>query len=594
MSYMESKKKRAKISPFFILSLVENPGRDIPRGTFLAIGFSTFVYIILAIWSGASCFRTTLAGTGGLYFNELIMQNMSFWGPLIIIGIFAATLSSALASLVGAPRIVQAFCKDQIFPGSCAEPVQRLFAKGRAKTNDPIAGYFLTFVIALLCCLIGELNVIAPIISMFFMVTYALINLACFAGSIARAPGWRPSFRFYNPWISLLGTVLCAVAMFLISWWAALVAYAVGIGLYILLAVRPPNVQWGPSGHAYQIASAVSRAKDLRKIPFHAKTWRPHIEVLVRSADSELALLRFSNNFNKGGGMLLGVNVIVGDFRTELPRYSVECRNGYLTLDMTEAQKNGRTKKIEVSIFWDVVVADSFRKGVQQHFFAAGVGKLRPNSLMLGFPDRWRQYSEEKASEYRDVVRDGFEIGRNVMVVRGAEWIRYNRMPTRTIDVWWLVDDGGFAILLPWLLSTKKHWSQIQLRIFTVPGSLSIDQVAQTAANFEKLVAEFRIPATVHVEIPDLMSEEAYDAIMSTMGVVVPQDAVERTRRYILLSQLLREHSSDAELVFCTLPFPPDEVAASVWFSWLDIMSDNMPPTVFLRGNQQSLLSVYT
>ena len=491
--------------------------------------------------------------------------------------------------------MAQAFCKDRIFVGSCIEPVEKLFARGRKKTNDPIAGYFLTFIIALLCCLIGELNVIAPIISMFFMITYALINLACFAGSVSRAPGWRPSFRFYNPWVSLLGTVLCMVAMFLISCWAALVAFVVGAALYILLALRPPPVSWGPSGHAYQIAAAVTRARDLRKIPFHAKTWRPHIEVLARNTDQELSLLRFSMNFNKGGGMLLGVNVIVGDFREELPRYSVECRNGYLTLETTEAQKNGRVKRREESIFWDVVVAESLRKGVQQHFFAAGVGKLRPNSLMLGFPESWHERNGVDLAEYRDVVRDGFEIGRNVMVVRGADRIQYSRYPTGTIDVWWLVDDGGFALLMPWLLSTSKLWSGTHLRIFTVPGSLSIDQVAQTAANFEKLVAEFRIPASVHVEVPDLLTEDQYAQIMDSMGVAFPEAAVERTRRYILLAQLMQEHSMEAELVFCTLPFPPDEIDASIWLAWLDILSEApMPPTVFLRGNQESLLSVYT
>jgi amino acid transporter len=119
---------------------LKNPGKDIPLGTFISIGFSTLMYIILAVWTGATCFRTRNDGTGGLYFNELIMEDMSFWAPLIIIGIFAACLSSALASLVGAPRIAQAWCKDHIFVGKGIEKVETVFAKGRKNTNDPIAG----------------------------------------------------------------------------------------------------------------------------------------------------------------------------------------------------------------------------------------------------------------------------------------------------------------------------------------------------------------------------------------------------------------------------------------------------------------------
>ena len=572
------------------------PGRDIPRGTFIAIGFAMFVYLLLAVWCGATVFRTELDGSGGLYYDELIMTQMSFWSPLVYVGIFLATISSALNSLVGAPRIAQSFCKDKIFVGKFIEPIEAFLATGRKRTNDPIPLYFVTFLIAVGFNLIGDLNTIAPIISMFFMITFGLINLACFAGSIVKAPGWRPSFRLYHPWLSLSGAALCAVAMFLISWWAALVACAVGALLFIILAVWPPPVQWGPSGHAYQIAAAVDKALALQKIPLQANTWRPHIQVLVGSVEKEMALLKFSYDFNKGGGMVLALNVMKGEFREMLPLYSIECRGGYLTLQLSEVRKQGgkmKDHKRIFTMFYDVVIADTFRHGVQRHFFCSGVGKLKPNCFMIGFPERWRSSAHQKNEEYMNIVRDAFEIGQNCMVVRGAERINYTQLPTMYTDVWWLVDDGGFTVLMPWLLAQRKFWTGTKLRIFTVPGSLSIEHVAQTAANFEKLVSEFNIPASVHVEIPDPISDDEFYSYLQNTQVQFAPDVLERTKRYMLLAKLIKDNSADTGLLFCTLPFPPDEVVAENWLAWLDMISDMDLCTVFLRGNQQSLLKVF-
>jgi hypothetical protein len=214
---------------------------------------------------------------------------------------------------------------------------------------------------------------------------------------------------------------------------------------------------------------------------------------------------------------------------------------------------------------------------------------------MLGYPESWTTWSAERTNEYMDVVRDGFEIGHNCMIVRGADRINYLEAPTSTTDIWWLVDDGGFTILMPWLLSQKKYWQGTKLRIFTVPGNLEIDQAAQMATNFEKLVAEFRIPASVHVEIPDPLTEAEYQTELDQMHSKFAPEALERTKRYIMLSKLMQEYSSEADVVFVTLPFPPDEVLAENWLQWLEILSPPpFPPTVFLRGNQQSLLSVYT
>lgn len=114
---------------------------------------------------------------------------VSWIGPIIYAGCFAATLSSALASLVSAPKVFQALCKDKLYP------YIEWFGRGYGQNNEPVRGYILTFIIAIAFILVGELNVIAPLISNFFLAAYTLINFSTFHASLAKPVGWRPTFK---------------------------------------------------------------------------------------------------------------------------------------------------------------------------------------------------------------------------------------------------------------------------------------------------------------------------------------------------------------------------------------------------------------
>ncbi|XP_013781282.1 solute carrier family 12 member 1-like [Limulus polyphemus] len=202
-----------------------NPQRAIPKGTFLAIFITGISYILFAVIAGCVSLRDAngeeffvVNGTTELIRNCSLgsegicpyglmnfyqaMELISAFGPIIYAGIFAATLSSALASLVSAPKVFQALCKDKLFPKF------EYFAKGYGKNEEPRRGYILAFVIALACIIIGELNAIAPIISNFFLAAYCLINFSCFHATYSRSPGFRPAYKYYNMWISLSGAVI--------------------------------------------------------------------------------------------------------------------------------------------------------------------------------------------------------------------------------------------------------------------------------------------------------------------------------------------------------------------------------------------------
>ena len=222
---------------------------------------------------GVECVGIVAAGNNsavkckyGLLNNYRVMEMVAALPVLITAGIFSASLSSALASLVSAPKIFQAVCEDNLFPSVA------YFGKGRGRGNEPWRGYMLAFLISSVCIGVGDLNLIAPIISNLFLMSYALVNFSCFDASLAQAPGlsslsvysiifgnskvyvliqryclvvvvpgWRPSFKYYNKWVSLFGSLLCITVMFVINWWAALISFLAILGIYIYVKQTKPG-----------------------------------------------------------------------------------------------------------------------------------------------------------------------------------------------------------------------------------------------------------------------------------------------------------------------------------------------------------------
>jgi len=163
---------------------LQNPSRAIPRGTLLAVGATTVVYLSMTVLLGGSSPHGELVG------NALVVKDIAVVGVFITAGVFGATLSSALGSMMGAPRILQAFARDEVFRSL------RFFAAGSGPNNEPRRAIVLTFAISQACILLGDLNAIAPILTMAFMITYGLLNLATFYESITSNPSYRPTFRY--------------------------------------------------------------------------------------------------------------------------------------------------------------------------------------------------------------------------------------------------------------------------------------------------------------------------------------------------------------------------------------------------------------
>ncbi len=191
---------------------LKDPSKSIPAGTIFSVIAGAVIYLLIAIWF------SMVASPDELISNNTIMIAISRWGPLVYAGIWGATLSSALANILAAPRTLQALAADGI--------IFRIFRKGKGKTNEPIIATVFTCMLVAGVLFVGELNTIAPVLTMFFLITYGSINLISFIERLINRPGFRPTFRIH--WsFSLLGAAGCIWVMFVINPVACVTGFAV-------------------------------------------------------------------------------------------------------------------------------------------------------------------------------------------------------------------------------------------------------------------------------------------------------------------------------------------------------------------------------
>ena len=226
------------------------------------------------------------------------------FNPLVFFGVASSTLASALLCLISGPKVFQAIAKDKLFP------YISYFASGYGKNLEPRKAYALCFLIACSVVVIGDLNVIAPIISNFYLCTYALINFACFDTSFAKSPGFRPSFQYYNFWISLMGAILCVCIMFVVSWFNALLTFMFFGLLFLYITHRKPDVNWGSSTQAHSYRSALQYVQKLEATEEHVKNYRPQILVLTGNPAARPSLVDFAYAITKSSSLLVCGHVV--------------------------------------------------------------------------------------------------------------------------------------------------------------------------------------------------------------------------------------------------------------------------------------------
>ncbi|XP_075068794.1 solute carrier family 12 member 7 isoform X1 [Mixophyes fleayi] len=462
--------------------------KSIPSGTILAIATTSFIYLSCVVLFGA-CIEGALLRDkfGEAVSGQLVIGTLAWPSPwVIVIGSFFSTCGAGLQSLTGAPRLLQAIARDGIVP------FLQVFGHGKAN-GEPTWALLLTAGICEIGILIASLDSVAPILSMFFLMCYMFVNLACALQTLLRTPNWRPRFKYYHWTLSFVGMSLCLALMFICSWYYALVAMLIAGCIYKYIEYRGAEKEWGDGIRGLSLNAARYALLRVEHGATHTKNWRPQVLVLL-NLDSEQnvkhpRLLSLTAQLKAGKGLTIVGSVLQGTF---LDKY-VEAQKGEENIKalMTTEKTKG---------FCQLVVSSSLRDGMSHLIQSAGLGGMKHNTVLMAWPYSWKQPSNPYSwKNFVDTVRDATTAQQALLVAKNIDSFPTNqeRFSEGNIDVWWIVHDGGMLMLLPFLLRQHKVWRKCRMRIFTV--AQMDDNSIQMKKDLQMFLYHLRLDAEVEV-----------------------------------------------------------------------------------------------
>jgi amino acid transporter len=481
---------------------LKDPGKSLPLGTFLAVGVSIIVYFGAAVVFASALPSSVLAGDYGA------MKRAALSAFLINAGVVSATLSSGMASFLGAPRILQSVATDRIFPFLLP------FAKGSGPTGNPRRAVLLACGIAFATVGLGKLNLIAPVVSMFFLISYGLLNYATFFEARASSPSFRPRFRWFHPRLSLLGWLACLGAVLAIDLRAGAAAIAVLFAIYQYLKRTAGPARWADSRRSYHFQHIREHLLAAASEPEHPRDWRPQLLAFSDDSPRRERLLRFASWLEGGSGLTTVVRILEGE--------------GLKMLRLKEEAEEELRKSIAqygLKAFPLVVVAPNLQVGIHTLVQAFGIGPLRANTILLNWLEQAPKGVLGVAElRYARSLREAFRFGCNIVVLDAdeTEWAALETLPPneRRIDVWWWGDaTSRLMLLLAYLMTRNEDWDGAKIRVLAASHDRTSEE---TIEGLKRTLQEVRIEAD-----PEIVKGANFNAIV--------------------------EHSADAALVF--LPF---------------------------------------
>ena len=455
---------------------LKDPGKSLPSGTFMAVGLSIIVYILSSM-----IFAATLP-TDVMMSDYGAMKKVAFFGFLVTAGVIAATLSSAMASFLGAPRILQSLAADRIFPFLVP------FAKGSGPTANPRRGVLLSAGIAYATVAWGQINLIAPVVSMFFLVSYGLLNYATYYEARSQSPSFRPRFRYFNKWLSLAGALACLGVMLAIDITAGIVAVAVLFGIYQYLRRTAGPSRWADSRRSHHLQLIREHLLAAAAEPEHARYWRPQILAFSDNPQRRSQLLRFSSWIEGGSGLTSAIQILEGQ--------GLKMRK---LKEEAEVQLQRDIQKDDADAFPLVVTTPNLEIGLQTVIQAYGIGSLKANTILLNWLGRLpTKVLGLDDREFGRNLRAAHHYGCNIVIldVKVDKWDALEEPDgqDRRIDVWWWGDvTSRLMLLFAYLMTRNEKWSDAKIRLLAVADG---NEDGQTIGSLEKMLEEVRIEAS--------------------------------------------------------------------------------------------------
>ncbi|MEL7071154.1 MAG: Na-K-Cl cotransporter [Cyanobacteria bacterium J06581_3] len=524
---------------------LKDPIKSIPRGTLAAVIVGYVIYMLIPFILTS---RTPTASQALLNPDLMVMKRIAFMGHLkidsIILGVWGATLSSAIGSILGAPRILQALARDNILPSSL-----RWLGKGNGPTDDPRLGTLFTLGIVLAVVMMGSLDAIAPVLSMFFLTTYMVLNVAAGLEGFLQSPSFRPTFRVH--WsLSLLGAIGCIGVMFLINPVATIAALVIVALIYFWLERRQIESTWGDVRQGIWMTIVRTALLNIDD-DADPKNWRPHLLVLSGTPTKRWYLIEMARAFTHNRGLITVASILPSGSRSIAQQEKAE-----LTLRDFLDRKG-------IQAFAKIITADDPYTGSKQLLETYGMGPLVPNTVLLGDTE---DPSPNSIERYCKTIRMCHDAKRNVIIFRdevSAEEAPdalspplFVRDEKKRIDVWWggLQSNGGLMLILAYLLRTSWQWRAADIRLKLVVPNQAAAEAAE--ANLTNLTDSLRIGAKSEI--------------------ILAEDRP--------FNDILKQSSSTADLVFLGLALPDEDMTS--YYQTLQDRIANLPPTVLVLASE--------
>jgi len=481
---------------------LQDPKKSIPVGTISAITVGLIVYLGLAF------FFAYRVNAEQLINNPNILLDISFFPPLLVAGIWGATLSSAIGSILGAPRILQATSLDRITPG--------IFAKGYGNSNEPRNALFLTFIIAEAGILVGELNLIARVVSMFFITTYGFLNLSSSLEKWA-STDFRPSFKIPGL-VSIIGAVVCFILMLELDFIALIGATLIMGTIFFFLKKKELTLESGDTWEGVWASILRSGLNRLNRTVKQARNWRPNIILFSGSTSARPYLLELGRWLVYKRGILSNFNLIENKETPVIAR-------------IPATEDPGLKEKFQ-GIFARTMEVNEIYDGMETITKLYGFAGIEPNSVMLGWARR-----SKKPERFARMLRSLSLQDYNVLVVDYDQERGYGE--NRVIDLWWRGGSNNiaFALTLVKFLLGSETWEEAEARILLVNDDSTLTN--RIYRNVHRILEDHRVKATIKIinnaidrkPIHDIIKIESADTDLVIMGL--PEITEESAKRYI-------------------------------------------------------------
>ena len=491
---------------------LEDPKKSIPTGTIAAIAVGFFVYIALIIFLSFYIDSETLKS------DYNILMKIALYAPAVVAGIWGATLSSALAGILGGPRILQAMSVDNITP--------KIFGKGKGKNNEPVNALFLLFIIALLGVLIGDLDVVARIVSMFYLSAYGFINLSFFLESWAN-PDFQPTFKI-KKWIGLLGFTACFGVMFKLDILAMFGSIAIILGIYAWLQRKQIVLM---TGDVWLSVWKKIVANGLQKIDSKptetCNNWNPNIILFSGESEHRVYLVELGKTLAGRAGIVTNFKLLLDKSNdSPLPKSDQIVKEEYFE---------------RIGVFARQIKVNNIYKGIEDIASIFGFSGVDPNTIMMGWPK-----GLENSEEYSEMTQKLLYLDYNLLYLDFDRATKFGNY--QTIDLWWRETDSKNAEMMlniaRFMVQSPK-WSSATIRVLFVNNSNVDSEVIET--NILNIVEDIRVKVEIKIinnaveQIPfyELISKYSIPTDLTLLGI--PNFDINKQTQFVIKTNQLFE-----------------------------------------------------